>query len=84
MTVLYWLYLCIGHILAVTCAADEFRCASGNQCVDPYCQCNGVADCDDASDETVELCGTYVTLPYSLTYLLHNSPIFCLLNIKIH
>jgi len=41
----------------VTCAVDEFRCASGTECVDPYAQCNGVADCSDGSDETVELCG---------------------------
>ena len=52
----------------VTCAADEFRCASGTQCVDPYAQCNGVADCDDSSDETVELCGNVIS--YLLSYWL--------------
>jgi len=50
-------YAGISCCVEVTCAANEFRCASGTQCVDPYAQCNGVADCDDASDETVELCG---------------------------
>jgi len=59
-------------VVEVTCAADEFRCASGAQCVDPYAQCNGVADCNDASDETVELCGKVSTsITCSLYLLVH-------------
>jgi len=64
----------ISCCVEVTCAADEFRCATGTQCVDPYAQCNGVPDCDDGSDETVELCG--MCFHYLLTS--HTSP--CRLN----
>jgi len=60
---------CAFFFTEVTCAADEFLCASGTQCVDSYCHCNGVPDCDDGSDENVELCGKRLLIYLSIVGL---------------
>lgn len=38
--------------LVFNCTASQFACATGNQCIGSYYQCDGVFDCNDHSDET--------------------------------
>jgi len=33
------------------CAANEFQCSAGDQCVPMSYHCDGEVDCDDQSDE---------------------------------
>lgn len=33
------------------CTVNEFKCASGHQCINSYYRCDGVFDCSDRSDE---------------------------------
>ena len=42
---------------AIECGADEFMCLDNGQCMPEDIQCNGEQDCDDWSDEDVDLCG---------------------------
>ncbi|KAJ4450811.1 hypothetical protein ANN_02241, partial [Periplaneta americana] len=42
---------------------SEFQCTSG-QCIDNTLVCDGAKDCNDGSDETVELCGKKRCQPY--------------------
>ena len=42
---------------AVQCGSDEFLCLNNGQCMPGDIQCNGEKDCDDWSDEDIELCG---------------------------
>lgn len=37
---------------------EEYSCQSG-QCIDITNTCDGVRDCDDGSDETLDLCQTF-------------------------
>ena len=38
-------------IIAAGCRADQFTCASGDQCVDGRLRCDGNYNCGDGSDE---------------------------------
>nr|CAD7396743.1 unnamed protein product [Timema cristinae] len=53
------LYTCHHHQencnMTHTCGLGEWRCSSG-QCVGPRDVCNGHPDCNDGSDETMDLC----------------------------
>jgi hypothetical protein len=39
------------------CEAGQFACADGEQCINGAWSCDGIADCNDGSDESVALCG---------------------------
>lgn len=38
------------------CRTGERKCSDGLKCVSDYSICNGYADCEDKSDEDVEMC----------------------------
>ncbi len=42
------------------CESDEFRCPGG-ECALLIWRCDGWPDCEDNSDEDVDLCGTTTT-----------------------
>ena len=39
------------------CGADEFMCLNNGQCMPGHVQCNDEQDCEDWSDEDIDLCG---------------------------
>lgn len=43
---------------------SQFACNNG-QCIDKYLVCDGAANCDDASDETYNLCNSIACQGYS-------------------
>ena len=43
----------------LTCADDEFSCASSGMCFSQLAVCNGSSECEDHSDEEPGLCGQY-------------------------
>ena len=47
---------------AVQCGSDEFLCLNNGQCMPGDIQCNGEKDCDDWSDEDLDLCGEPASL----------------------
>ena len=42
---------------AIECGSDEFMCLNNGHCMSGNVQCNGEQDCDDWSDEDIDLCG---------------------------
>ena len=45
------------YVVKPACRGDQFRCGDG-ACIPHTYQCDGVADCGDRSDETIEAgCG---------------------------
>ena len=65
------------NYMAVECGIGEFMCLDSGQCLPGHLQCNNEQDCEDWSDEDIELCGE-VTLslhwiwmiPYVLSCIL--------------
>lgn len=45
-----FIFIFIYRLLAETCSTLEFTCLSGD-CISERDHCNGIADCDDGSDE---------------------------------
>ena len=49
------------------CHDDQFTCRRGGQCIPYSWQCDGQADCDDGSDETVQNhCGEHLDLAFQV------------------
>ena len=44
----------------------EFTCLSGDECIAIYDKCNGIAQCDDGSDEDPQICGGENAIPTSV------------------
>ena len=58
-------YICILSLLSFvdyTCRTDSRKCADGLQCISEYNFCNRYTDCNDESDEDVEICKGKYTL----------------------
>ena len=48
----------IVFMMFVECPADNFRCTDSSGCVPNRLTCDGMADCQDKSDEK-DVCGEY-------------------------
>ena len=40
-----------------SCKASQFRCDTSPQCLQIFSVCDGINDCEDASDEEPNMCG---------------------------
>ena len=45
------------NYIAVECGTEEFMCLDNGQCMPGLVQCNDEQDCNDWSDEDLDLCG---------------------------
>lgn len=50
------------------CTVENFHCKSG-ECIPTDSLCDGIKDCGDASDESVEFCASKCCPPFGFRYV---------------